>query len=58
MTHEFGTILENVIFDEHTPHVHLDDDSVTENTRGSYPLTRWAMSRTAKWPHTRRMSSS
>lgn len=37
-THEFGTILENVIFDEHTREVDLDDDSVTENTRGSYPL--------------------
>jgi len=37
-THEFGTILENVIFDEDTREVDLDDDSVTENTRGSYPL--------------------
>ena len=38
-THEFGTILENVIFDEATRLVDLDDNSVTENTRGSYPLT-------------------
>lgn len=38
MTHEFGTILENVTFDEHTRAVDLDDDSITENTRGSYPL--------------------
>src|SRR5688572_1101851 len=38
-THEFGTILENVIFDEATRLVDLDDASVTENTRGSYPLT-------------------
>ncbi|MCZ2108953.1 MAG: phosphoenolpyruvate carboxykinase (ATP) [Dehalococcoidia bacterium] len=37
-THEFGTILENVIFDEDSRDVHLDDDSITENTRGSYPL--------------------
>ncbi len=37
-TSEFGTILENVIFDEETREVDLDDDSVTENTRGSYPL--------------------
>ncbi len=37
-TTEFGTILENVIFDEHERVVDLDDDSVTENTRGSYPL--------------------
>lgn len=37
-THEFGTILENVVFDEDTRDVDLDDDSVTENTRGSYPL--------------------
>lgn len=37
-TTEFGTILENVIFDEDTREVDLDDDSVTENTRGSYPL--------------------
>ncbi|WP_322795104.1 phosphoenolpyruvate carboxykinase (ATP) [Tepidiforma sp.] len=37
-THEFGTILENVIFDEDTREVDLDDASITENTRGSYPL--------------------
>ena len=37
-TTEFGTILENVIFDEDSREVDLDDDSVTENTRGSYPL--------------------
>jgi phosphoenolpyruvate carboxykinase (ATP) len=38
-TSEFGTILENVIFDEDTRDVDLDNDSVTENTRGSYPLS-------------------
>jgi len=37
-THDFGTILENVIYDESTREVDLDDDSLTENTRGSYPL--------------------
>jgi phosphoenolpyruvate carboxykinase (ATP) len=37
-TEEFGTILENVIFDEDSRQVDLDDDSLTENTRGSYPL--------------------
>jgi phosphoenolpyruvate carboxykinase (ATP) len=37
-TSEFGTILENVIYDEDTREVDLDNDSVTENTRGSYPL--------------------
>lgn len=37
-THDFGTILENVVFDEDSRKVDLDDDSITENTRGSYPL--------------------
>ena len=37
-THDFGTILENVIYDETSREVDLDDDSLTENTRGSYPL--------------------
>ena len=37
-THEFGTILENVIFDEQQRTLDLDNDSITENTRGSYPL--------------------
>ncbi|OAI42437.1 phosphoenolpyruvate carboxykinase, partial [bacterium SCGC AG-212-C10] len=37
-THDFGTILENVIFDEATREPDLDNDSITENTRGSYPL--------------------
>ena len=37
-THEFGTILENVIFDENQRTLYLDNDSITENTRGSYPL--------------------
>lgn len=37
-THLFGTILENVIYDEDSRYVDLDDQSLTENTRGSYPL--------------------
>ncbi|MEW5988087.1 MAG: phosphoenolpyruvate carboxykinase [Chloroflexota bacterium] len=38
-TRRFGTILENVTFDSETRHVNLNDDSLTENTRGSYPIT-------------------
>lgn len=37
-TKMFGTILENVSFDPVTRQVDLDDDSITENTRASYPL--------------------
>jgi phosphoenolpyruvate carboxykinase (ATP) len=37
-TRRFGTILENVIFDPVTRLINLDDDSITENTRASYPL--------------------
>lgn len=37
-TREFGTILENAILDPVTRVVDLDDDSITENTRASYPL--------------------
>lgn len=37
-TKRFGTILENVIFDPATRKINLDDDSITENTRASYPL--------------------
>ncbi|MBZ0270713.1 phosphoenolpyruvate carboxykinase (ATP) [bacterium] len=38
-TQRFGTILENVVMDPETRRLDLDDDSLTENTRGSYPLT-------------------
>ncbi|MBI4185113.1 MAG: phosphoenolpyruvate carboxykinase [Proteobacteria bacterium] len=34
----FGTILENVVVDMDTRALDLDDDSLTENTRSSYPL--------------------
>merc|ERR1719408_1146197 len=34
----FGSILENVVWDESTGHVDYDDVSLTENTRVSYPL--------------------
>jgi phosphoenolpyruvate carboxykinase (ATP) len=37
-THRYGTILENVPYDPITRLIDLDDDSVTENTRASYPL--------------------
>jgi phosphoenolpyruvate carboxykinase (ATP) len=37
-TRRFGTILENVPFDPTTRLIDLDDDSITENTRASYPL--------------------
>merc|ERR1712087_377171 len=34
----FGSILENVVFDESTGKVDYDDVSITENTRVAYPL--------------------
>ena len=37
-TNRFGTILENVTYDPVTRKIDLNDDSVTENTRASYPL--------------------
>lgn len=37
-TKRFGTILENVTYDPVTRLIDLDDDTVTENTRASYPL--------------------
>ena len=37
-TKRFGTILENVPYDPVTRLIDLDDESITENTRASYPL--------------------
>jgi len=37
-TRRFGTILENVVVDPVTRSIDLDDASITENTRGSYPI--------------------
>ncbi|MFH1132081.1 MAG: phosphoenolpyruvate carboxykinase (ATP) [Pseudomonadota bacterium] len=38
-TRRFGTVLENVGFDENTRRVDLDDNSLTENTRAAYPIS-------------------
>jgi phosphoenolpyruvate carboxykinase (ATP) len=37
-TQMFGTILENVVLDPSTRKVKFEDQSITENTRASYPL--------------------
>lgn len=34
----YGAVLENVIYDEETHGVDFTDDSITENTRGAYPM--------------------
>jgi len=38
-TRRFGTVLENVTFDNVSRHLDLNDYSVTENTRAAYPLS-------------------
>jgi phosphoenolpyruvate carboxykinase (ATP) len=38
-TRRFGTVLENVIIDPATRDLSLDDASLTENTRGAYPIS-------------------
>lgn len=38
-TRRFGTVLENVTVDTVTRRLDLDDDSLTENTRGAYPIS-------------------
>lgn len=38
-TQKFGTILENVVYDPITRIIDLDDPTLTENTRASYPLS-------------------
>jgi phosphoenolpyruvate carboxykinase (ATP) len=37
-TRRFGTVLENVVMDVDTRRLNLDDASLTENTRGAYPI--------------------
>jgi phosphoenolpyruvate carboxykinase (ATP) len=37
-TQMFGTVLENVVLDQSTRRVKFEDQSITENTRASYPL--------------------
>ncbi|HEX2442717.1 MAG TPA: phosphoenolpyruvate carboxykinase [Vicinamibacterales bacterium] len=37
-TQRFGTVLENVRMDAGSRRLDLDDDALTENTRGAYPL--------------------
>ncbi len=34
----FGTVLENVVFDEPSRGINFDDTSITENTRAAYPI--------------------
>ncbi|MBT9136346.1 MAG: Phosphoenolpyruvate carboxykinase (ATP) [Firmicutes bacterium] len=34
----FGSLIENVVLDEHTRHPDYNDDSITENTRACYPV--------------------
>jgi phosphoenolpyruvate carboxykinase (ATP) len=38
-TRRFGTVLENVVVDEQTRALDLDDDRFTENTRAAYPIS-------------------
>jgi phosphoenolpyruvate carboxykinase (ATP) len=38
-TRRFGTVLENVVVDDATRRLELDDDRLTENTRAAYPIT-------------------
>jgi phosphoenolpyruvate carboxykinase (ATP) len=37
-TKRFGTVLENVVMDPQTRSLNFDDASLTENTRGAYPI--------------------
>src|SRR5690242_8032465 len=37
-TKRFGTVLENVVLDDETRKLDLDDNSLAENSRGAYPI--------------------
>ena len=37
-TKRFGTVLENVVIDEVTRELDLDDATLAENSRGAYPI--------------------
>jgi phosphoenolpyruvate carboxykinase (ATP) len=37
-TNRFSTVLENVVYDEHTRALDVDSEAKTENTRSAYPL--------------------
>ena len=39
-TRTFGTVLENVVIDPDSRAIDLNDGSLTENTRGSYPISQ------------------
>jgi phosphoenolpyruvate carboxykinase (ATP) len=41
-TRRFGTVLENVVCDEESRELDLDAETLTENTRSSYPLNQLA----------------
>lgn len=38
-TRRFGTVLENVVLDPQSHCLDLDDETLTENTRGAYPIS-------------------
>jgi phosphoenolpyruvate carboxykinase (ATP) len=38
-TKRFGTVLENVVIDEHSRELDLNDASLAENSRGAYPIS-------------------
>jgi phosphoenolpyruvate carboxykinase (ATP) len=37
-SHRFSTVIENVVFDEHTRSLDMESEAKTENTRAAYPL--------------------